>query len=103
MLAGLAVSIPFSALRFIRYVPPVAAHGASYKDNPGWQEAARQNERHRQTFCGILGLVAAPSRNFAMPRRVVLRGGKRLSKSRGLRWRLRDDSTMVLFGLAQPH
>src|SRR5712692_4200953 len=61
MRPGLAASIPFSGVRFILYVPPVAAPVASYKDNPGWREPARQKARHRQRFCDILGLVAAPN------------------------------------------
>src|SRR5712692_6646088 len=100
---GLAPSIPFSTVRFILYAQPVAVPVASYKDNPGWRELARQNARHRRRFCDILRVVAVPPATLRCLAGLFLAARASASKSRGRRWRLRDDSTMVLFGQPQPH
>src|SRR5882724_9982121 len=103
MRTSLARSIPFSGVRFILYAMPIGGRVASYKDNPGWREPARQKARHRQRVCGILEMVATPSATTRCLAGFGFGGAFVCVRSRGFYWRLRDHSTMVLFGLSQPH
>src|SRR5712664_2612988 len=103
MRTALAASIPFSGVRFILYALPLTVPGASYKDNPGWREPVRQKSRRRQTVCGILVVVATRPATIRS-----LAGFKSWGAffSFGRAVAIGDfatNSTMVLFGLSQPH